>query len=143
MDDCLFKPIGLPELSAWLASKFIDGQESTTEASANAEIDLSGLLQYVGGDQELITQLLHDVVMTNRTDRDELLEAHASGQQQVLRTLAHRIKGGALMIRAVGLIECCETLERACREGHAAQIDLAVDLLQQAMTRLDQRLAQG
>ncbi|TWC53059.1 two-component system sensor histidine kinase EvgS [Pseudomonas sp. SJZ080] len=143
MDDCLFKPIGLPDLSAWLASKFTGGQESTTEAPSNTEIDLSGLLQYVGGDHELITQLLRDVVMTNRTDRDELLEAHASGEQQVLYTLAHRIKGGALMVRAVSLIECCEALECACREGHAAQIDVAVDQLQQAMMRLDQSLAQG
>ncbi|MHC8358306.1 transporter substrate-binding domain-containing protein [Pseudomonas sp. LB3P81] len=143
MDDCLFKPIGLAELRAWLAARFAGEPVPVIEALKVPEIDLSGLQQYVGDDHELITQLLRDVVMTNRTDRDELLEAHASGEQQVLRTLAHRIKGGALMVRAVSLIECCEALERACGDGHAAQIDAAVDQLQQAMTRLDKSLAQG
>ncbi|MHC8366082.1 transporter substrate-binding domain-containing protein [Pseudomonas sp. ZT5P21] len=143
MDDCLFKPIRLADLSVWLASRFAGEPVPVIETLAVPEIDLSGLQQYVGDDHELITQLLRDVVMTNRTDRDELLEAHTNGDQQVLRTLAHRIKGGALMVRAVSLIECCEALERACSEGHAAQIDAAVDQLQQAMTRLDQRLAQG
>ncbi|MHC8319544.1 transporter substrate-binding domain-containing protein [Pseudomonas sp. GB2N2] len=140
MDDCLFKPIGLPELSAWLASRFAGEPAPLREAPSFSEIDLSGLEQYVGDDRELINQLLCDVAVTNRTDRDALLKAHACGDQQVLRTLAHRIKGGALMVRALGLVESCEALERACSDGDAAQIDDAVDQLQQAMTRLDQRL---
>lgn len=142
MDDCLFKPIRLADLSAWLASRFAGEAPPVIEALDAAGIDLSGLQHYVGDDHELIAQLLRDVVMTNRTDRDELIEAHARGDQLALRKLAHRIKGGALMVRAGGLIECCEALERACSDGHAAQIDVAVEQLQQAMARLDQRLAQ-
>ena len=142
MDDCLFKPIRLADLSAWLASRFAGEAPPAIEALDVSGIDLSGLQQYVGDDHELIAQLLRDVVMTNRTDRDELLEVHAGGNKLALRKLAHRIKGGALMVRALGLIECCEALERACSDGHAAQIDAAVEQLQQAMARLDQRLAQ-
>ncbi|EJM79362.1 transporter substrate-binding domain-containing protein [Pseudomonas sp. GM60] len=143
MDDCLFKPIRLADLGAWLASRFADGAVPPLETPSTADIDLSGLERYVGEDYELINQLLSDLAATNRTDRDELLKAHASGEQHALRTLAHRIKGGALMVRAVSLIECCEDLERACGDGRAGLIDEAVDQLQQAMTRLDQRLAQG
>ncbi|VVN36802.1 Sensor histidine kinase RcsC [Pseudomonas fluorescens] len=143
MDDCLFKPIRLADLSAWLADRFPDGASPVIDAPSFSEIDLSGLEQYVGDDRELITQLLRDLLTTNRTDRDELLKAHASDDRQVLRRLAHRIKGGALMVRAISLIECCEVLERACGDGRGALIDEAVDQLQQAMTRLDQRLAQG
>lgn len=145
MDDCLFKPIRLADLSAWLAAKF-SGEPVVAPADpppTGSEIDLSGLQQYVGEDHELIEQLLRDLLLSNRSDREELLKAHALGDESGLCTLAHRIKGGALMVRASSLIECCEALERACGDGGAAQIDDAVDQLQQAMARLDQQLAQG
>ncbi|MFU2328890.1 transporter substrate-binding domain-containing protein [Pseudomonas sp. NFX98] len=137
MDDCLFKPIRLVDLSAWLAARF------SSEAPSSAEIDLSGLQQFAGADSELILQLLRDVAATNRDDRERLLHEHASGNSHGLQDLAHRIKGGAQMIRARALVDCCEQLEYACGEGDAALIDAAVDQLHQAMTRLDQRLEQG
>jgi two-component system sensor histidine kinase EvgS len=143
MDDCLFKPIRLADLSAWLASRFAGELPRVIAAPAMAEIDLSGLELYVGEDRELIEQLLRDLAVTNRDDRELLLQLHASRNLHDLPTLAHRIKGGALMVRAVSLIQCCEQLEQACSEGRAALIDEAVDQLQQAMTRLDQSLAQG
>ncbi|VVO41815.1 transporter substrate-binding domain-containing protein [Pseudomonas fluorescens] len=143
MDDCLFKPIRLADLSAWLASRFADELPSVIAAPATTEIDLSGLEHYVGEDRELIEQLLRDLAVANRADRELLLQLHASNNLHNLPILAHRIKGGALMVRAASLIQCCEQLERACGEGRAALIDEAVDQLQQAMTRLDQRLAQG
>ncbi len=104
---------------------------------------MSGLQHYVGEDHELIDQLLRDLVLSNRTDREELLKAHAAHDESALSALAHRIKGGALMVRAQTLIECCEALERACGDGRESQIDGAVDQLQQAMTHLEHRLAQG
>jgi two-component system sensor histidine kinase EvgS len=104
---------------------------------------LSGLERYVGADHELLTQLLHDLAVTNRDDRERLLQEHASGNHHGLQELAHRIKGGALMVRAMNLVECCEQLERACGEGNASLIDVAVDQLQQAMRRLEQGLEQG
>ncbi|UCP12271.1 transporter substrate-binding domain-containing protein [Pseudomonas sp. MM213] len=145
MDDCLFKPIRLADLGAWLASRFADGAVPPLEIEtpSTADIDLSGLERYVGEDYELINQLLSDLAATNRTDRDELLKAHASGEQHALRKLAHRIKGGALMVRAVSLIECCEDLERACGDGSPELIDKAVDQLAKTMRRLDEQLARG
>ena len=142
MDDCLFKPIRLADLSTWLASR-VEGQSAEMQAPLISEIDLSGLEQYIGADRALINELLCDLAVTNRDDRDELLRIHADGNHHELQVLAHRIKGGALMVRAVSLIECCEQLERACGEGRAALIDDAVDQLQQAMSRLDRHLAQG
>ena len=139
MDDCLFKPIRLADLSAWLGDHF--ASEARVDASSFAEIDLSGLERYVGEDRELIDQLLSDLAVTNRSDRQALLKAHASGNQPELRTLAHRIKGGALMVRAEGLTQCCDALEKACSAGETALINAAVDQLQQAMSRLDQYLA--
>lgn len=143
MDDCLFKPIRLADLSEWLASRFVSESAVDVEPPENSEIDLRGLEQYVGTDRTLINELLRDLALTNREDRDQLLAAHASENRHGLQDLAHRIKGGARMVRALNLIECCEQLERACSEDRAVLIDDAVEQLQRAMTRLDQSLAQG
>jgi two-component system sensor histidine kinase EvgS len=143
MDDCLFKPIRLVDLNAWLASRFSSDSAVVNDDPPNAEIDLTGLERYVGADHELITQLLQDLAATNRDDRESLLQVHASANHDGLQVLAHRIKGGALMVRALSLVECCEQLERACSAGDASLIDAAVDQLQHAMQRLDQSLAQA
>ncbi|MHC8318560.1 transporter substrate-binding domain-containing protein [Pseudomonas sp. LB3P31] len=136
MDDCLFKPICLADLNAWLASRF-GVAPGAVDSPGNCEIDLRGLERFVGADRELIDQLLQEVLVTNRCDRDELLVAHASRDQQALRVLAHRIKGGALMVRAGNLVERCEQLESACRDGSQQLIDEAVEQLQQTMRRLE------
>jgi two-component system sensor histidine kinase EvgS len=140
MDDCLFKPIRLGDLSKWLAERFGHLPTGANEQRPNAEIDLSGLAKYVGADDELIAELLRDVMATNRDDRARLLQAHVTHNYPLLQELAHRIKGGAQMVRAQSLVTCCEQLERACGEGRASLIDAAVDQLQQAMTRLDRSL---
>ncbi|WP_447803396.1 transporter substrate-binding domain-containing protein [Pseudomonas serbica] len=143
MDDCLFKPIRLVDLSAWLATRFSSESPGLSAAPSSSEIDLSGLQRYTGADNELITQLLHDLAVANRDDRERLRQEHASGNYHGLKDLAHRIKGGAQMVRAQALVACCEQLERACGEGDAALIDAAVDQLHQVMTRLDRSLEQG
>jgi two-component system sensor histidine kinase EvgS len=142
MDDCLFKPIRLVDLQAWLAQRFSSAPATAIDDPGIAEFDLSGLERYADADRELIDQLLHDLALSNREDRVHLLALHAGGNRPGLQELAHRIKGGALMVRALALVECCEQLEQACNDGRAAMIDDAVDRLQQAMARLDQRLEQ-
>ncbi|WP_432668436.1 transporter substrate-binding domain-containing protein [Pseudomonas umsongensis] len=143
MDDCLFKPIQLVDLSAWLSCRFPVESAGVPEAPPITEIDLTGLQRYTGADSELIVQLLQDLAVTNREDRERLMQEHASGNRHGLKDLAHRIRGGAQMVRAQALVACCEQLERACAERDAALIDAAVDQLHQAMTRLDKTLEQG
>ncbi|MBK5414358.1 Hpt domain-containing protein [Pseudomonas sp. TH31] len=138
MDDCLFKPIRLGDLSGWLATRFEGESKMSVEEQPVSEIDLSSLEQYVGSDRALINRLVHDLAQTNREDREHLLQAHAAKNRQGLRDLAHRIKGSARMVRALQLIECCEQLEQVCAEGRAAMIDEAVERLQQTMARLDE-----
>jgi two-component system sensor histidine kinase EvgS len=143
MDDCLFKPILLADLSAWLALRFGSEPPAPVDTQASLEMDLTGLEPYVGDDRTLINQLLRELAKANHEDLNHLLQAHAGDDHPRLQELAHRIKGSARMVRAQRLIECCEQLERACAEGRAAMIDEAVDQLQQAMTRLDQTLSRG
>jgi len=143
MDDCLFKPIRLVDLSAWLATRFSSESPGASEAPSGAEIDVSGLQRYTGADSELIIQLLHDLAVSNREDSERLRQEHASGNYYGLKDLAHRIKGGAQMVRAQALVAGCEQLERACGEGDPSLIDAAVDQLHQAMARLDTVLSRA
>ncbi|WPN59845.1 transporter substrate-binding domain-containing protein [Pseudomonas sp. P9_31] len=143
MDDCLFKPILLADLNAWLASRFASQVPEPIEEPSTPEMDLSGLEQYVGADRTLIDCLVRELTVTNRVDRDDLLQAHASGNRPGLQELAHRIKGGARMVRAQRLIEHCEQLERVIDVGDSALLDEAVDRLQLAMSALDKHLSQG
>jgi two-component system sensor histidine kinase EvgS len=142
MDDCLFKPILLADLNTWLASRFLNQAPEPVAEPSTPEMDLSGLEQYVGADRTLIDRLVRELTVTNQVDRDDLLQAHANGNHRVLRDLAHRIKGGARMVRAVRLIEHCEQLERVIDVGDSALLDDAVDQLQRAMSSLDERLSQ-
>lgn len=143
MDDCLFKPILLGDLEKWLASWFASALPEIIEEQPIAEMDLSGLEQYLGADRTLLDRLVCELTVTNRADRDDLLQAHASGNRPGLQDLAHRIKGGARMVRAQRLIECCEQLERVIDEGNPALLDEAVDRLQHAMSLLDKHLSRG
>jgi two-component system sensor histidine kinase EvgS len=62
-----------------------------------------------------------------------------------LANLAHRVKGGARIIKAHSLIQACEALEVACEGLDTQVLTEAVDALQQGMERLaaqlDERLA--
>ena len=140
MDDCLFKPILLADLSAWLGARFAADVLAPVEGQPTTGIDLTGLELYVGEDRALINHLLRELAETNRDDRIHLLKAHDDDNHPRLQELAHRIKGSARMVRAERLIECCEDLERACAEGRAALIDEAVEQLQRAMESLGQHL---
>ncbi|CAN7587411.1 transporter substrate-binding domain-containing protein [Pseudomonas sp. LjRoot263] len=143
MDDCLFKPILLADLNTWLASRFLNQAPEPVAEPSTPEMDLSGLEQYVGADRTLIDRLVRELTVTNQVDRDDLLQAHANGNHRVLRDLAHRIKGGARMVRAQRLIEGCEQLELVINGGDPVLLKEAVDQLQRAMSSLEEHLKQG
>ncbi|WP_095167720.1 transporter substrate-binding domain-containing protein [Pseudomonas sp. Irchel 3H3] len=144
MDDCLFKPIGLRDLGAALARGALnpDGPLSPVSVGdAAAGIDLSGLRQMSGDDPAMIDALLVQLAASNAEDMARLQELHARGDVPGLLELAHRIKGGANMVRAWQLIHGCELLESACQESAgSAALEQAVQDLGSAMQRLDQHL---
>jgi len=144
MDDCLFKPIGLHDLSAALARVTLNTDEPLPPASvadAVAAIDLSGLRQMSGDDPALIEDLLVQLATSNAEDMTRLQELHAKGDVPGLLELAHRIKGGAKIVRARQLIDACELLDSACQASTgSAALEQAVQGLGSAMRHLDQYL---
>ena len=145
MDDCLFKPISLRDLSARLASRTPGATSIPLDENpgqTGAEIDLSSLEQWVGADRTLINDLLRELASSNEKDLVRLLGFYSDRDHESLMELAHRIKGGARIVKAHRLIQCCERLEAALGARDAAALTHAVAALQQAMERLTRYLVQ-
>ena len=139
MDDCLFKPISLQGLSAHLACLTPHGEPVAVEVQSD-DIDLTSLEQLSRGDPASIKSLLHDLATSNQQDMSRLMQLFTQHDVTGLSDLAHRVKGGARIIKAQRLIQACEGLETACEGLNSAVLTDAVDGLQRAMEQLERRL---
>ncbi|MGY4493490.1 transporter substrate-binding domain-containing protein [Pseudomonas sp. TE3610] len=137
MDDCLFKPISLADLTHALAAVAV--------ALPSTVLDLSQLSSLTGGEPAMERRLLQQVLDSCIADRQALLAADSVG---AMNDLAHRIKGAARIVAATALTQACEALELACQSGggqaSAAEVAAAMDDLQHALQKhlagLDTRL---
>jgi len=141
MDECLFKPIRLHDLAqALTAASHCEMTLDPGEVPALVEIDLSTLEQMAGDNRALIGQLRKEVLNSLQLDLQSLEVLQREQNRQGLRELAHHIKGGAQMVGAARVVAACVALEQACRETHAAPLDVASETLREAMAGLAQRL---
>ncbi|AIS11547.1 histidine kinase [Pseudomonas chlororaphis subsp. aurantiaca] len=143
MDDCLFKPISMKDLNVRLSGvepAFEPVAESDGVMPAVDDIDLSSLEQLTYGDRESINSLLQDLVSSNEEDLQRLLKLFSQNDLPGLADLAHRVKGGARIIQARRLIQCCEQLQADCNGLDAARQTQSVDALHQEMEALAQVL---
>ncbi|MBK5378483.1 transporter substrate-binding domain-containing protein [Pseudomonas sp. TH43] len=113
MDDCLFKPLSLSQLSQWV--------DSVTPASTPAAFNLQSLNMLTGGNPEQSRRLLVELLKSSRLDREELLALSPQNDCQALVVVAHKIKGAARIAQASRVIECCEALEQACMQTLAKE----------------------
>ncbi len=107
MDVCLFKPLDMEALVKALADQY--PIHTTTEAR---EFDLAHLQHIVGGDHIALNALLADLRSSIREDLNQLEQVQHD--PRALAELAHRVKGGARIARAQGLVKVCEQLEQDC-----------------------------
>lgn len=138
MDGCLFKPTGLEDLHAALASR---AANPSVAENTLADIDLSHLVKLTGDDAEAIRELLAPLLDSLSADRALLPQLQHKVDFAQLHDLAHRAKGGARMVKAQALIIGCEALEGVCerkdREALAAAVEgvrNAIDLLHHTLT---------
>ncbi|MGY2291483.1 transporter substrate-binding domain-containing protein [Pseudomonas sp. SDO528_S397] len=141
MDGCLFKPTGLEDLQAALASRTTTPcSVASDEPGLIAGVDLSHLVKVTGADTEAVKELLAALLESLQADR--VLFPHLLQQTDFagLHNLAHRAKGGARMVKAQVLVQCCETLETACEQQDPVALGSAVEGVQQAIDALLQSL---
>ncbi|AZD91392.1 Hybrid sensory histidine kinase EvgS [Pseudomonas chlororaphis subsp. aureofaciens] len=145
MDDCMFKPISMMDLTVRLAKvTSVFKQTSVTDEVEQLSdgIDLSSLEQLTFGDQASINSLLKDLASSNEEDLLRLLKLFSQNDLVGLSDLAHRVKGGARIIKARRLIQCCEQVQANCGGLDVARLTEAVDALHQSMETLGGILAQ-
>jgi two-component system sensor histidine kinase EvgS len=117
MDDCLFKPISLESLKQRL-DRFepvvvaVPADQAAEEQTD--DIDFASLEKLVRGDQTAMRELLNDLAQSNQQDMARLAEDCSTQDWQELSDLAHKVKGGARIVKARRLILACEQLEAAC-----------------------------
>jgi two-component system sensor histidine kinase EvgS len=120
MDDCLFKPLGLQALIGALGGSVAQQGKCLGDEGARTSIfDFDHLRQLADNDQGALEALLADLRRSNRDDLTRL--ADSGDDPKALAALAHRVKGGARILRAGDLINACERLEGSCA---SAPLDL-------------------
>ncbi|KAA8701507.1 MULTISPECIES: ATP-binding protein [Pseudomonas] len=143
MDDCLFKPISLRDLSERLVSarpRTLAAELQVAQLGQGQTLDLSTLRQLARGDEQAISTLVRDLADSLDSDRVRLLEGYGTGDLKVLAELAHRVKGGGRIVGGQNVIIHCTRLEAACQIREPAQLETAVTALTQAMVTLSAEL---
>ncbi|MCK3863799.1 transporter substrate-binding domain-containing protein [Pseudomonas sp. B329] len=145
MDDCLFKPISMQALAARISGAvpiFTSSTDNDGETlKALDGFDLSSLEQLTYGNSASIAHLLGDLAQSNEEDMSRLVKLFSEGDVSAIADLTHRIKGGARIIKAQRLIQCCDQVAHDCSEHDATALTESVDTLHQAMDALAQMLA--
>ena len=83
-------------------------------------IDLSALLEMLGGDKQIVASLLSKFVDELTTDLAASELAITDQDAEALRQIAHRIKGTSANLHALMLSAAARELEQACTEADAS-----------------------
>ena len=136
MDDCLFKPLSLQGLGMALAA-------SRPSAQANERsLDISSLRRMTVCDPVALEGLLGELRSSNQRDLQSLAALVAGPDLAALAALAHRIKGGARLIKAHRVISACEQVEFNCnaRALESGRLGRQVEVLRGALLQLEEEL---
>jgi len=144
MDDYLTKPIKPEDLSAALSRLFENGRAAPIPVAAPARsnpapetgFDLTAALHYVGGDRELLDELLGIFAEDAPVRMEAIRRAIAGGDTPELMREAHTLKGALKVIGAMTAARLAEDLEALGRAGDANGADKLGVALEQEMERL-------
>ena len=120
MDDCVAKPVSLPQLSEAL-ERWIPANPSVEEDIVDSEV-LAEFWRYN----------THDV-------RDLKAAIQSRAVESVLRS-AHRIKGATAAIGVAALTTACAELERAATAPDWTSVEAALDAFERETVRLGERI---
>jgi two-component system, sensor histidine kinase and response regulator len=120
MDGYLSKPINQAVLS-----KVIERGGDGDLPSPRAAIDKSGLLARVGGDVDLMREVIHLFLEDCPMRLSAIRAAVVSGNAEALRNAAHALRGAAGTLSAAGVVDAALVLERLGAENKMAPAEAA------------------
>lgn len=137
MDDCLFKPVTLDMLAPLFE---VRNDLSATHSAGEKAYDLTELMILTNNDAGKLAQLLRTFISGITVDLQQLESAVVTDDFTHLFALAHRIKGGAELIKAQWVVEMCIQLEANCENGEP--VEGLVSQLQAALRSLSASLTE-
>jgi PAS domain S-box-containing protein len=148
MDDYLSKPIQPEELAEtiarWTSAGPVGVKEHRTGAGrkdSDSVFDRSALLNRVGGDQEIVAEVLQLFFQDIPRQIQSLEEAVSKGDTGLAMRRAHSIKGAAANVGAYALQEAALLVETASRDGQLSGAANLVEALSEEFDKLKQFLA--
>jgi two-component system, sensor histidine kinase and response regulator len=143
MDDYLTKPIKLEDLAAMLDGLSGRPRVATglatpagAESPGQADFDPTAALAYVGGDRELLGELLTIFVEDAPMRMAEIRQAIARGEAAALRHSAHSLKGALKVLGASAAAGQALRLELLGQEGQVIGADEIAAALDRDLDRL-------
>lgn len=136
MDGCLFKPTGLEDLRQALGARAIAVESNEAEPL----FDLSSLIALTGTDNAALNELLMPLLGSLKDDHALLPALLSQANFAKLHDLAHRVKGGARMVKAKALTACCEELESVSERRDRVALGAAVEAMGTAIDGLHRSL---
>jgi len=112
-----------------------------TADELSPDFDLSHLEKLTGGDIDAVKELLAPLLDSLEADHGQLVILQRNADFARLHDLAHRTKGGARMVKAQALMDCCEVLENVCERQAPDELAGAVDGVDEALAHLHHGLS--
>ncbi len=145
IDACLTKPLRrhqveaaiLTALPVWTRLRQPLHKSNFTSAVAGGALNLTGLVELVGDDRDVLRSILQDFLSGATTLQAELAAAMVCGDREKVMLATHAIKGSAGYAGASVMIGYAEELERKAQEGVAFEV-LTVQF--DALTKMIKRL---
>jgi len=154
MDDCLIKPVDTARLGACLARWLPQARSAAIAAEPEPEpalpppiatapaIDTRNFEALLDGDRDGIRGLLLRYRDSSAPIYAELQDALTDkATPEVVRQLAHKLKGASGMVGAQGLASVCLTIERAAQADEGAEAAAETAALAAAWRAVDQFIA--
>ncbi len=105
-------------------------------------IDINILRELVGDDQEVITDILQEFLVSGRKIATELNEAYKATQYDQVCITAHKLKSSARYIGALRLGKLCEQIEHCGEKGGDAQLNELLARFKEEMAAVENYLAE-
>lgn len=141
MDECLFKPLRLPQLESLLSR--IPRRQSAVSAPPPlaALVDLPALMQLAQHDKPLLHTLLKTTRDENARDMQQARALYQAGAWADLARCVHRLAGAAQVVGAAVVEEQGRYLEKLLEQGEeVAQVDRYVENLLSEVMALNQAI---
>ena len=142
MDAYLSKPVKLEDLAKVISELFDEGkinkkkEAQVSKKEEEIQIDMKRAMEAVGGDRELLNELLGMFIEDSEENIEKIKEAIRKKDYEKLRETAHRMKGAAGNLGLTGIYDICLSLENMGKKRDILGADKLLERLKETISAL-------